>query len=243
MRPLVPVAALSLALAAAPAAAQVVNGKLLERGTDRPVAGASVELIGGGGVKGQAVTDSVGEFLIAVEDAGSYRVSVRRVGYSPATSRTFPVDRGDTTILVMRLVAGTILLAPIEAVAKARRLPATLVAFYDRVEENRSGRFLTRDEIDRRRAMRTSDLLRGLGGISIQPTRRGGTRARARGCEPLVYIDGVYVPTYGMSLDDLVRPQDLEGIEIYSAASLPPSFVRQRAPSCGAILFWTRIEN
>ena len=243
MRPLVPVAALSLALAAAPAAAQVVNGKLLERGTDRPVAGASVELIGGGAVKGQAVTDSVGEFLIPVEDAGSYRVSVRRVGYAPAVSRQFAVERDDTTSVVVRLVAGTILLDPVEAVAEARPLPAPLVAFYDRVEENRTGRFLTRVDIDRRGAMRTSDLLIGVSGVSIQTTRRGGTRARTRACEPMVYIDGVYVPTYGMSLDDLVRPQDLEGIEIYSSASLPPSFVRQRAPSCGAILFWTRIEN
>jgi hypothetical protein len=243
VRPLVPLAALALALAAAPAAAQVVNGKLLERGTDRPVAGASVELIGGGAVKGQAVTDSIGEFLIVVEDAGSYRVSVRRVGYAPAVSRQFPVDREDTTSVVVRLVAGAVLLAPVEAVAKARPLPPTLVEFYDRVEENRSGRFLTRDDIDARHAMRTSDLLVALAGVSIQTNRRGGTRARTRACEPMVYIDGVYVPTYGMSLDDLVRPHDLEGIEVYSSASLPPSFVRQRAPSCGAILFWTRIEN
>lgn len=248
MRPLLalaPGAALALLLVAPPAAAQVVNGRLLERGSDRPVVGASVELReSGGAVRARVLTDTLGDFLIAVEDAGTYRVSVTRVGYSPALSRTFVVERGDTTAIVLRLVAGAILLAPIEAVAKARALPPALEAFYDRVEDNRSGRFITRDRIDQMRAMRASDLMRSMAGMRVVATRRGGTALRTRdGCEPMVFMDGVYVEMLGMSLDDLVRTNELEGVEVYSTSTLPPEFARYRTRACGAVLFWTRIEN
>jgi hypothetical protein len=235
--------AAALAALALPAAAQVVDGQLLERGTERPVEGAAVELLVGGSAVARAATDTAGRFTIALEDAGSYRLSVRRVGYAPATSQSFPVEKGDTTHVMVRLVAGTVLLAPVRAVADARRLPPTLVGFYDRVETSHSGRFITRDRIDQHAAMRTTDLLRTLAGIQITQNRRGGTGVRRRGCEPAVYVDGVYVTPQGMSLDDLVRPHDLEGVEVYSASSLPPAFVRQRVTGCGAVLFWTRIEN
>jgi len=231
-------------LAAAPAAAQVVNGQLLERGSDRPVAGASVELQVGGDAKARVLTDTAGLFTIAVEDAGRYRVSVQRVGYEPILSASFLVERQDTTHVLLRLVAGTILLAPVRAIAEARSLPPTLVAFYDRVEENRAGRFITRDRLDQRGAMRTTDLLRTMAGMRIVNTRRGTALRTRGGCEPMIFMDGMQVPLNGMSLDDVVQPHNLEGIEIYSGpSSLPPSFVRVRAPACGAVLFWTKIEN
>ena len=246
MRPLLVLSALlALVPAAAPAAAQVVNGRLLERGTETPIAGATVEILAGGAVQASALTDTLGDFRVKVEDAGSYRLSVRRTGYSPALTRDFVVERDDTTHVVLRLVAGTVLLAPVEAVARARRLPPSLIAFYDRVENSNSGRFITRDRIDARNAMRTTDLLRTVAGLSIVQTRRGGTAVRTRNCEPMVYVDGVYVPLQGMSLDDVVHPQDLEGIEVYSGpSSLPPAFVRFRGSQCGAaVLFWTKFEN
>lgn len=246
MRPLfVSTAVLALLLCASPAAAQVVNGRLLERGSDRPVVGASVELQeSGGAVRARVLTDTVGDFLIAVEDAGTYRVAVSRVGYSPVLSPTFVVEREDTTAMVLRLVAGTIQLAPIKAVADARALPPSLAAFYDRVEDNRSGRFITRDRIDQMRAMRASDLMRSMAGMRIVGTRRDGTALRTReGCEPMVFVDGVYVQMFGMSLDDLVRTNELEGVEVYSTSSLPPEFSRFRGHGCGAVLFWTRFEN
>lgn len=231
-------------LASAPAAAQVVNGQLLERGSDRPVAGASVELQVGGAAKARVLTDTLGIFTIPVEDAGRYRLSVQRTGYEPILSASFVVERQDTTHVVLRLVAGTILLAPVRAIAEARSLPPTLVAFYDRVEENRAGRFITRDRLEQRGAQRTSDLLRTMAGMRIVSTRRGTALRTRGGCEPMIFVDGMYVPLNGMSLDDMVQPQDLEGVEIYSGpSSLPPSFVRIRAPSCGAVLFWTKIEN
>lgn len=232
------------ATAASPAAAQVVNGQLLERGSDRPVAGASVELRVGGDAKARALTDTAGLFTIPVEDAGRYRLSVQRVGFEPILSASFVVDRQDTTHVLLRLVAGTIMLAPVRAIAEARSLPPTLVAFYDRVEENRAGRFITRDQLDTRRALRASDLLRTIAGMRVVATRRGTAVRTREGCEPMIFVDGMYVPLNGMSLDDMVQPQNLEGVEVYSGpSSLPPSFVRIRAPGCGAVLFWTKIEN
>jgi hypothetical protein len=237
-------AVLLLCLAAAPARAQVVDGRVLDRGSARPLVDVTVELLAGTTVLAGTRTDTVGLFVIPAPEAGTYRLAVRRGGHHMAVSRDFSVQRNDTSHMELRVVAGTVLLAPVVAVARARNLPPLLAGFYDRAEANRAGRFVTRDRIAERRATRTTDLLRSLAGLSVVPTRRGGTTLRSRGCEPLVFVDGVYVPLYGMSLDDVVQPHDLEGIEVYSGpASLPANFARARAPSCGAVLFWTKIEN
>ncbi|MEX1183198.1 MAG: hypothetical protein WEF86_08165 [Gemmatimonadota bacterium] len=56
--------------------------------------------------------------------------------------------------------------------------------------------------------------------------------------------DGAQLPTaettplLGMSIDDLVRPLDLEAIEVYRGPSeMPAEFARG---TCGAIVLWTR---
>jgi hypothetical protein len=56
-----------------------------------------------------------------------------------------------------------------------------------------------------------------------------------------VYLDGLRFPLFrGESIDHLVSPMELEGIEVYAhAAQVPVEFQRTRA-GCGAILFWTR---
>jgi hypothetical protein len=41
-----------------------------------------------------------------------------------------------------------------------------------------------------------------------------------------------------------VRPEDLEGIEVYGSAAIPPEFVRNHTGNeCGAVLIWTRYET
>jgi hypothetical protein len=59
-----------------------------------------------------------------------------------------------------------------------------------------------------------------------------------------VFIDGMQASMYGntFSVDDLVRPDDLEGIEVYSGASIPIQFVRDgpMGTNCGAIMLWTK---
>jgi hypothetical protein len=59
-------------------------------------------------------------------------------------------------------------------------------------------------------------------------------------CQPAVWIDGLYVAlgTVGTTLDDLLAPQMIEGVEVYNTVAAAP--IQYRAGSCGVVLFWTR---
>jgi hypothetical protein len=245
MRPLL--AAALLAATAAPSAAQAVHGRVLERGTDRPVASAVVELRAGSEVRAQARTFDDGSFVLPVPGAGTYRVAAARLGYESLLSADIRIQPQDSVSLVFRMISDAVALAPVEAKSAPRLPPARLVGFYERSAKRRQGHFLTRDIIDQARASRTSDLLRRIPGLAFRATRRGGFAIRGRGgCQPQVYLDGMDVNMFGntTSVDDLVRPADLEGIEVYGSSSIPVEFVRNHpGDECGAVMLWTRFEH
>jgi hypothetical protein len=243
MRPLL-VTAL-LAASAAPAAAQAVHGRVLERGTDRPVASAVVELRVGGDVRAQARTFDDGTFVLNVPGAGVYRVAASRLGYESLISADLRIERLDSLSLVIRMLSNAVGLEPVAA--RGRRVPARLAGYYQRSGRARQGHFLNREIIEQARASRTTDLLRRIPGLAFRPTRKGGFAIRGRGgCEPLVFIDGMDTSAVGstLTIDDMVRPEDLEGIEVYGSAAIPPEFVRNHTGNeCGAVLIWTRYET
>jgi len=235
-----------LAVAAAPAAAQTVHGRVLERGTDNPVPAATVELRDGDMVRGRVLTDQDGEFDLDIPGAGAYRLSAERVGYIALLSEQVRVGSLDSLDVLFHMTSDAVTLQPVQVTAGRRFTSPLIAAFYERVAQRRQGRFMTREQIAVLHSARTSDVLRRVAGLSVRPNRRGQTALRARGgCEPLVFIDGMQVNMYGgsaFSVDDLVRPDDLEGIEVYSGASVPIQFVRDGplGSNCGAILLWTK---
>jgi hypothetical protein len=245
MRPLATASA-ALVCAASSAAAQSVHGRVLERGTDRPVTAVLVELRTGSSVRGHAQTDSAGAFDLDVPGAGTYRLAADRLGYAPVLSSEVKIDYLDSLDVVIHLATEAVALEPVQVRATPRQPPAWLAGFYQRLRANRTGRFITRDRIEASHAARTSDILRRVAGLSFRPTRGGSYAVRGRGgCEPLVYIDGVQVSMYGTTttIDDLVQPGDLEGVEIYDASTIPVEFARElRGSMCGAIVMWTKLQ-
>jgi hypothetical protein len=244
MRPLF-VAAL-LVVSATPSAAQKVHGRVLERGTDRPIAAAILELRDGSNVRAQVRTLEDGSFVIPVPGAGTYRVAAARVGFESLLSGDLVIAQPDSLDLVFRMTSTAVELEPVN-VSTSRHRSARLAGFYERSAKRRQGHFLTRDVIEQARSSRTSDLLRRIPGLSFRATRRGGFAVRARGgCEPQVYIDGMDVSMFGnvTSVDDLVRPHDLEGVEVYGSSAVPVEFMRNQhggTTQCGAVMFWTRM--
>ncbi|HEX6748834.1 MAG TPA: TonB-dependent receptor plug domain-containing protein [Longimicrobium sp.] len=246
MRPLLAAAAL-LCAAASTATAQSVHGRVLERGTDRPINQAQVELRSeAGAVRGRTLTDTTGAFDIDVPGAGIYRLAAARVGYAGTLSDRVQIDYLDSVSVIFHIATEAVALEPVEVSASTRQPPAWLAGYYQRLRANRYGRFITRDRIEASHASRTTDLLRRVAGLSMRPTRGTGYAIRGRGgCEPLVFIDGVQVSMYGATatVDDLVQPTDLEGVEIYEASTIPVEFVRNlRGSMCGAIVLWTKLR-
>jgi hypothetical protein len=227
---------------------QTILGVVREEGTRTPVPGAEIVLVRSAQLGRSVTTDSAGVFRLVSSGSGQHQLRVRHIGYTPFESTAIELRPGETVTVDIQVAVARIALDPL--VVRARTSNARLAGFHERRLVHSFGRFLTREEIDRRSAARTSDLLRGVPGVTIVPIRATGragpTRYRTtmRGtmgtCEPAIYIDGMRVSqTPQVTLDELLAPSVLEGVEVYTAtAGAPPQYVAQGA--CGVVLFWTR---
>lgn len=109
---------LVLVLFAAPAAAQRVQGVLVDP-TGRPVSGAFVSLRGAGGtVVARALTGAEGRFTLQGTGAGTYRVRAERIGFASTNSAPLALAAGETHPL--RLVVSSAGVALEGLVARGR---------------------------------------------------------------------------------------------------------------------------
>lgn len=239
-----PLLLLALLLVALPhvVSAQVIQGELRESETQKPLPGGVVRLLTRDSVEEmRVVADTAGRFLLQASRPGSYRVGAELPGFQSAISPPLKLSANDTLGVEFLLSTETVLLEPLVVTARPRRSPA-LAGFYERLQRRAGGHFITREEIERRRPTLTTDLLRTLPGVrlALRPPG-GGYHVLLRGnCMPTVFIDGAGGPMHGWTIDDLARPLDLEGIEIYpSMAEAPVEYTGLRG-GCGVILLWTR---
>lgn len=85
----------ALVLAALPLDAQSVSGRVVEHGTGRGVAFATVTVLDGAGqAAGYAQTDALGDYSVRVRAAGQYFVRAEHLAYQPRTSGLTNVREG-----------------------------------------------------------------------------------------------------------------------------------------------------
>jgi hypothetical protein len=227
-----------LPLATPAAMAQVVHGRVLDSTTEAPVPAAVVRLRTGDAERA-ADADTLGQFVLAAPRDTAFRLEASAPGYREVTATERRLARGDSLEVILRLSADTVVLEPLEVVAVRRRRSAQIEAFYARARLRAQGWFVMRDQIESRSALRTTDLLRRAPGIRLVETR-GGVGVRGRGnCIPAVYLDAL--PISPGVVDHWIRPDDLEGIEVYTAGMSPPEYVHRRTV-CALILLWTHQE-
>jgi len=267
MRPSCILPMLMLGVVPVTLAAQTVRGRLLEAGTEAPLAAATVLLLTGDSadrVVARGVTDDQGHFQLRVPAPGSYRLRITRLGYQPVISQPLDLAPGDQPLDVeVHISPVPILLDPVTIVFERPASESSLhlenAGFYER--RRRYGReglglgeFLQREEIKKTNPTRVSDALRTVRGVTVRGA--GGARQaitlRGHGsiyetdgrCVPQVYVDGAPAAT-GADIDDLVSPSSLAGIEVYPGLSVPVEFWRDmrsgtlQGQACGAIVLWT----
>lgn len=106
---------------AAPAAAQMVIGQLVEESTGDPLEGAFVVLIdSAGGEHGGVLTNDEGRFFLRAPAAGDYRLRVERIGFSTRLSEPLALVVGETTTHKMRLSFEAIALEEIRVEGEQR---------------------------------------------------------------------------------------------------------------------------
>lgn len=228
----------ALLSAAAPGAAQTVSGRLLDASTRQPIAAGRMSLLDDGDTLVSALTDSAGNFRLRAPRSGDFRLRAERLGYRTAETPPIELAEDDTLRVEFRLSVDVIELNPITVIGYSRPM-GQLGGFYERAQRG-MGVFVTRADIEARSPLNTTDLLRTVPGVSLLPAPRGGgSIVRLRGgCNPRVYLDGLPIQMGSTSIDALIRPHDLEGIEVYRGpGELPVEFGLN---ACGAIVLWTR---
>lgn len=166
--------------------------------------------------------------------AGDITLSVRRLGYRTSTMKLTVGPGMATQPLDFELeeIASDISSVVVEG-AKGH-----LDEFYDRKATNNFGKFFEQKDIEKRHPLYLSELLRSVAGASLS-SDRAGNRILLRECKPMVWLDGMRAQ--GAELDDVARPTDVAGLEVYpSSAGLPPQYQDRNNRMCGAIVVWTK---
>lgn len=229
----------------------VLRGVVLDDETAQPLEHARVEFIDHHQRRsGLVVTDHTGAFIFRNVPSGSFRLRAARIGYQAVATPRWWLTRGDTLSAEVRLHPTMMLLAPLEIVAHVRTSPV-LEDFYHRSRRG-IGTYLTREDIANRSALSVTDVLATVPGVHVVTgsSSRGGTGGRnisisraLPGCVAQIYMDGLLMNRPGDTdfiLDDIVRPEEIEGIEVYRGlSSVPAAFATQDA-RCGVVAIWTR---
>jgi hypothetical protein len=226
---------------------QTIRGVVINDETRAPIPGALVELVApDASLLSSAPTDSAGGFVLWPGRASRFVVRVSHLAYAPLSSDTLSARAGEHLELEVRMAQTAIALEPL--VVTARRA-GQLEGFHERQRRGSLGRFLTREDIERRPGARASDLLRTMPGVQIVPaggsggvgtvnlvTMRGGTGR----CLATIYLNGMMVRQFPESgVDDLIHPDMLEGVEVYTSFASAPSPIHSQN-GCGVVAFWTR---
>lgn len=232
-----------------PVLAQAVNGRVIDRGTDKPVPQAAVTVLDDAGrVAGRAVTDTAGRFSVELGRPGGYRLRAVRIGYHQVTTPGFDVAMREALEADVYLSAGAVDLEPLTITSRAeppRRRNLELAGFYER-ERNAPGTFLRREEIERSQRPRMSDILAALPGVrrTTVQGRPAITLGRSGGggsppCAPSVFIDGQPL-IRPEAIDDIVHVAAIEALEVYRGPSQTPARFAGGQGGCGVIVIWTQ---
>ncbi|MGE0160777.1 MAG: TonB-dependent receptor [Gemmatimonadales bacterium] len=239
MRSLV-ITAVACAIACAPLCAQAVEGRLVDAATGNPIEGAWVALLRRARPVETDLTDADGRFSLPIPNVDLYRLRAERIGFGTALTPPILFSNAERVGLTFRLHAQAVELDPIDVVGESSRPAAIPGGFAQRAERGGLGYFVTREEIEARNPHLTTDLLRDVPGVrivgdNVAVGRRGRTRER---CEAEVMVDGTRQGTAATSIDDLVDPARLYGIEVYTRSfDVPPELATN--PPCGLIGLWT----
>jgi hypothetical protein len=190
-----------------------------------------------------ARSDDSGRFNVVQMPAGARGVYVRRLGFTPTRMLITP-SAGTTDSIVVILVAVATSLPSVLAMERRDSISKSVLAEFWARRARGFGKFVTRDDIERRGGMRFTDLVRAVPSVRVLHMHGRSelrfTQSRIRDCPPQYWVDGI--PIQHGSADEFT-PDNVEAIELYSGpATTPPQFVT-RGMTCGTIIVWSRLPG
>ena len=202
----------------------------------KSLAGVNVEVSGASAVR----SDSVGFYRVAGLDAGSYLLRVGRPGSQPQLERA-SIDTGEHAILDITVSAAQAL----AAVSTTARGTDTHGIEHRRATGH--GFFMSAEEIAKRSATSTEQLLRLIPGIRFESRPSGRAIVADRGAQSIFNppCDGVAVIIDGSEVAqpfdvNQIAPASLLAIEFYSGGATTPPELRSAHTECGTLALWTK---
>lgn len=207
-----------------------------------PVGDAEVNVLG---TDSKTESNRDGAFAMDGLPPGMQIIRVRKVGYKVQyfSIRVAGGQEWEGKIAIKKLPQ---VLGEVVVVGKFGKPPKYAnTSKYDdfyRRRAGKSGRFLTREEIDQRGVGKISELLRSMNGVRIGFTApQQSEEISFLGCSSDnvgVWIDGQKMTGAVGEILPLITPSDIEAIEVYQRQVLVPPEYRDN--SCAAIVMWTR---
>jgi len=213
----------------------VVAGHVREAPSGQPLAAAAVRV----GQGPEQLSGADGAFRFEKIPPGLHEVTIERIGFATVRD-SVEIEFGTSVDLDIRLAAQAVPLEPIRVVVRSLVLERT--GFYRR-EGRGLGTFITRQDIEARSPVTSSNLLRRVPGLRLARGRFNEQIAMGRGnCPYRFIIDGARINA-GFSIDEM-PPNWFEGLEVYQGPSqVPTEFSAgplEPNASCGLIVIWTR---
>lgn len=232
-----------------------IVGTVTDSGSGTPVEAAVVGLADRGY---EAVTNAEGRFVLENVPAGPQRLELRHLAYGTQQA-SIEVRAGSSHSVQVEVTKEPVEVEPLHVtITGTRDLGLEIRGFYERQEWSEKlglGHFFTTEDIERRRPRLISHMIADLPSTRLDCSSSPRTLRcelsfvgipRTAGCQRAdIYIDGVNVihsdrPASIDGIDELVRPVEIAGVEVYpSPASMPAEF-SGASGSCGAIVIWTR---
>ena len=189
------------------------------------------------GTNVDVTTSDRGTFAIDGLPGGTHTLEVRVIGYVPFT-RVVHLAASRPATVEIRLDKAAVILAT--ETVRGKLVYSRKLEEFDRRRRSGFGKYITTEEIDRRKYARLSQLLQGMLGVYVSG-RPGQSNVTMRGalggyCVPTLYTDGFR----DLSNDfDYLFADEIAAIEVYARENQRPGGYTD-SNRCGAILVWTR---
>lgn len=216
-----------------------VRGRVVDEQDGKPISGVVLTLEG---TDLLVVTNDRGDFRMEPVPPGRHVLVAAHVAYAVRTD-SLEVPKGALLELTVSLSTEAIELEELVVVVRSPVLERR--GFYGRQRQGYGGTFMDRSEIEDRNPESVTALFRNMPGLRVVYGGIYGARIfmnqRVRlldgdlpGCEPQLWLDGI---RSSMSTYDMMRAEEIEGIEVYTGGNAPGKF----NDLCGTVLIWTRV--
>ncbi|MDE2945179.1 MAG: carboxypeptidase regulatory-like domain-containing protein [Gemmatimonadota bacterium] len=244
-----------------------IIGHISDAQTDQPVVAAAVSVAGRAQ---EVQTNRRGRFIFSGLPIGEYELSVRHIGYAPLAHPVTVTLGHTTQVEVSLPPDPVELEPIVATATRPRRLEIKGFyerRYWG--ELLGGGEFFTAEDIERRNPSRITHMIADAPGVRLANCDVWGhgcklystTHSRGfsdQGCKLNIYLDGILAIRGSKerwslaaggsfaqsqpreSINDLVLPTEIAGIEVYTgAASLPAEFGGPDS-RCGAVMIWTK---